>query len=81
MKTFITVQSEFAYPLSDEIVKEHIKMRRKEMIDLDEQINSKEVQPITQAEKNRIAECYASLRNSMIETDIPKITTVTLGQV
>jgi hypothetical protein len=81
LKTFITVQSEFAYPLSDEIVKEHIKIRRKEMIDLDEQINSNEVQPLTQAEKNKIAECYASLGNSMIETDIPKITTVTLGQV
>lgn len=78
LKTFITVQSESAYPLSDEIVKEHIKMRRKEMIDLDEQINSNEVQPLTQAEKNRIAECHASLGNSMIETDIPKITTVTL---
>ena len=51
------------------------------MIDLDEQRNSNEVQPITQAEKNRIAECYASLGNSLIENDVPKITTVTLGQV
>ena len=51
------------------------------MIDLDEQRNSNEVQPITQAEKNRIAECYASLGNSLIENDVPKITTVTLGLV
>lgn len=78
LKTFITLQSEFAFPLSDEIVKKHMKMRRKAMIDLDEQRNSNEVQPITQAEKNRIAECYASLGNSLIENDVPKITTVTL---
>jgi len=78
LKNFITLQSEFAFPLSDEIVKKHIKKRRKAMIDLDEQRNSNEVQPITQAEKNRIAECYASLGNSLIENDVPKITTVTL---
>ncbi|CBY24284.1 unnamed protein product [Oikopleura dioica] len=78
LKSLITLQSEFAYPLSDEMVKKHIKTRSKAILDFDKQTNSTEVKPITQAEKNRIAECYKSLGTSLIECDVPKITTVFL---
>lgn len=63
------------------MVKKHIKTRSKAILDFDKQTNSTEVKPITQAEKNRIAECYKSLGTSLIECDVPKITTVFLGQV
>jgi len=78
LKSLITLQSELVYPLSDEMAKKHTKTRSKAIIGLDEQRNSTDVQPITQAEKKRIAECYEALGNSLIESDVPEITTVTL---